>query len=198
MSQHIRSSYAGEANSTVPGPTGRRRRSVKVGGSRRSPWAASSQRPREASALRPSGMQFAVDTQFSRRHRWGRQMSSKNPAAVVQRQPDACNGRDMYAWLAKCTHDVQHLELLGPLLLAGHEDASSDVGQLCGTRRASPCCANASCWDTSSWLVNRLRRRSSRGVARWACHACATALAASSGRRRLLGASMVPGAPAVP
>ena len=52
-------------------------------------------------------------------------MSGASPAAVVQRQLDAYNARDLDAWLATYHPDAEQFELHGPLLARGREAIAS-------------------------------------------------------------------------
>jgi hypothetical protein len=45
-----------------------------------------------------------------------------SPSAVVQRQLDAYNAKDIVAWLATYAGDAQQYELPGKLLASGHEE----------------------------------------------------------------------------
>jgi putative hydrolase of HD superfamily len=45
----------------------------------------------------------------------------ESPAAVVQRQLDACNARDIEAWVQTYHPDAEQFELHGALLARGHD-----------------------------------------------------------------------------
>ena len=49
-------------------------------------------------------------------------MSQSSAEAVVQRQLDAYNARDLDAWLATYAPDAQQLELHGGVLASGHRE----------------------------------------------------------------------------